>query len=231
MIAVLLAFTAYAGPLSDGVVAFDKGDIPGAIAAWEPAVENGWGSGRLKYNLGNAYYRRGDLPRAIAYWRAAAQLRPRSNAVTDNLALARGELERVPTPAAAGAFWMRILTPGELGLLGSLLVLLGSMGLIWRARRREGSRVPWVGFGLLGWVLGILSVMGWWEQTKLPFAVVVDRPAVCRESPNLEAAQRLVLQPGAELRVVQTAGSFLLVETGDGDRGWVTDGAVFRVPR
>ena len=64
----------------------------------------------------------------------------------------------------------------------------------------------------------------------MPVAVVVDVLAQVREAPDLTASIRTSLQPGTELAVLDTAGHFVLVETGDGDRGWVTDGAVFRVP-
>ena len=222
---------AFGSPLSDGVAAFEAGDLPRAVQVMEPRVHQGWASGALKYDLGNAYYRKGDLPRAIAYWRAAGQLMPRSSAVNHNLALARDDLERVPSPAGAPSFWMRILTPGELGLVGTFFVFLGSALLVARARRREGSRLPGVGFGLFGWLLGIIAVLGWWEQARMPLAVVVDGPATLRDSPSLESSTRDAIAPGAELAVVREVGGFLLVETGDGERGWLVDGAVLRVPR
>ena len=59
---ILLFCTALAGSFSEGVDAWDAGKIDQAIEAWEPIAEAGWGSGRLKFNLGDAYYRRGDLP-------------------------------------------------------------------------------------------------------------------------------------------------------------------------
>lgn len=223
---------ALAGPVGDGATAWEAGDLEAAVAAWQPPVDAGWGSARVKYDLGNAWYRRGDLPRAIAYWRAASHLAPRESGVSFNLALARSDLPAgVPSPVGDPALWMRILTPGELGLVGVLLTAAGSLMLIRRRRARAGSRLPGVGIGALGLGLGLVATLGWLRQVDAPIAVVVDAPAQTRDAPDLSAAVRRTLPPGTEVAVVQSAGPYLLVETGEGERGWVPDGAVLRIPR
>ncbi|MCB9670193.1 MAG: hypothetical protein H6734_12020 [Alphaproteobacteria bacterium] len=228
---IALVLTAFAGPIQDGATLWAQGDLGGAIEAWEPTAMDGWGSGKLKFDLGNAYYRRGDLPRAIAWWRAAGLLRPRTSGVNHNLAIARSELSGVPTPAATPSLWMQIVTPGELGLVGLLLSAVSSGMLFLRRARKEASRAPSVVVWLLGTALVFLAAWGWWVQASGPLAVVVDRPAVLRAIPDLAAVPEAEVKPGAELAVLRQAGDFLLVETGDGRRGWVTDGAVFRPPR
>jgi tetratricopeptide (TPR) repeat protein len=221
---------ALGGTVSDGADVLAQGAPDAAIQIWEPAAANGWGSGKLKFNLGNAYYRKGDLPRAIAYWRAAGVLRPRTSGVNHNLALARSELSGVPSPVGTPALWLQILTPGELGLVGLLLATLGSALVVWR-RRTQTSRLPGFGLWLLGSGLVALSMWGWWMQRMSPVAVVVDQEAIVRDAPDLEARTRFLLSPGAEVRVVDELGPFRLVETGEGKRGWMADGALFQVPR
>lgn len=228
---IALVAICLAGPVGDGAARWQAGDMQGAIAAWQPAVDAGWGSARVKFDLGNAWYRRGDLPRALAYWRAAGHLAPREAGVSHNLAIARSELEKVPLPAGDPALWMRVVTPGELGLIGVLLTAVGSGGLVRRRRRMDGPRLPWVGLAVWGLVLGGMATWGWWAQVRTPVAVVVDRPALAREAPEASAATRIELPPGTEVAVVGVSGAFLLVETGEGERGWVPDGSVLRVPR
>lgn len=228
---ILLVLSALGGVIDEGAARMADGDPGAAIALWEPAAQDGWGSGTLKFNLGNAYYRRGDLPRAIAYWRAAGVLRPRTSGVNHNLAIARSELTGVPTPIGTPSLWMQIVTPGELGLLGLLMASVGSSLVLLRRRRPENSRLP----GLVVWGLGALLVLvsswGWWVQSVSPVAVVVDEDAPVRDAPDLEASDRFVLVPGSEVRVVDSLGPFRLVETGEGKRGWMTDGALLQVPR
>lgn len=228
---IFCLLTAFAGPLQDGAERWSEGDLAGAIEIWEAPAQAGWGSGRLKFDLGNAYYRRGDLPRAIAWWRAAGMLRPRTSGVNHNLAIARSELSGVPTPAGSPSLWMQICTPGELGLVGWLLATVGSGLLFARRRRPENSRLPGVLiWGIGTWLVGT-ATWGWWVQAGDPLAVVVDGTAIVRDVPDLQAETRFTLAPGAELAVVRSAGDFLLIETGDGRRGWLPDGAVLRPPR
>lgn len=229
---IWLVATSLAGPVWDGATRWEAGDIEGAVAAWGPAADAGWGSARVKFDLGNAWYRRGDLPRAIAYWRAAGHLAPRESGVSRNIAIARSELPAdLPPPAGDPALWMRVLTPGELGIVAWLLTIAGSVGLVRRRRLREGSRVPWVLLAALGVALGWIATSGWWRQVQAPVGVVVDAPAQARSAPDPTAAGHLQLPPGSEVAVVGVSNGFLLVETGEGERGWVPDGAVLRVPR
>ncbi len=231
MIGLLLG-VAWAASFGEGVERWQAGDAAGARAVWEEVAREGWGSGRLKYNLGNAYYRAGDRPRAIAWWRAAAQLRPRTGAINHNLALARSELRRVPPPAPVPAVWMQVFTPGELSLLGLLLAAAGSGMLAARVvRRGRGARLLPLASWAMGALLVAVATWGWWVQRAGPIGVVVDRPAEVRDAPSVDAGARFELPPGSEVAVVREAGPFLLVETGDGERGWVADGAIFRPPR
>ena len=80
-----LAMSAHASVLSDGAEAFEAGELDRAIEVWEQADARP--SGKVLFNLGNAWYRKGDLPRSIAHYRSAQRLRPRDGNVHHNLAL------------------------------------------------------------------------------------------------------------------------------------------------
>ena len=227
---VVLIGLALGGPVAESAEQFAYGDLVGARETLEPVVSAGWSSGRAKFNLGDVHYRRQDLPRAIAHWRAAGLMMPRSFAVQHNLALARSELARVPTPVGPPAWWMNALTPGELALFGVVLGMVCTGGLFVR-RRRGGSRMPWVFVGLVGAVC-VLSAL--WTLGSIrhgAIAVVVDHPAILRDAPALQANQRQSLPVGTEVLVESAEAGFLYVRTGEDELGWLADGAVLRVPR
>ena len=215
---------ALGGTLSDADDRFTEGDLDGAVALLEPVADGGWGSGKLHFNLGNVYYRKGDIPRAIAHYRAAQRLRPRDGHVHHNLALARSELKGLPDPVDLPSAWMSLVTPGELATLGFLST---SAGMIWvvawyRRRDRMGLALPGLSGVALGLVMASAGAWGLWEAQQHPVAVVVAEGALVRDAARTDGAERFRLAPGAEVSVVRALGAFLLVEDGDGRRGWMS---------
>lgn len=220
------------GALQEGAAAFEAGELDAAIAAWAPVAEEGRASGRLHFDLGNAWYRKGDLPRAIAHYRAAQRTRPRDAHVHHNLALARSELQGVPQPATAARGWLSAVTPGELGLLGLLLTALGSgLGVAWRRRPDRGLGAPALAAWGVGVVIAAVAADGAWQVRAQPVAVVVDAPTAVRDLARPDGETRFLLQPGAELRVVRDLGDFVLVQDGRDRRGWVSRAALLVADR
>ena len=212
----MLWSTAFGGVLSDGADAFDDGDLDQAIAAWQPAADSGSGTGKLLFNLGNAWFRKGDFPRAIAYYRAAQRVRPRDGHVHHNLALSRAELVGAPSPALPPWRWMSIVSPGELSALG--LLFLGMVAIVGRRKPRADQRL----LGVAMTLGAVLIAVAWFGAQSPGVGVVVDRDAIVRDTPRTDGAELARLVPGAEVAVVRTLGDFHLIEDGEGARGWVT---------
>jgi len=226
---LLFALVALANPVREGAEAWDRGDAATAIAVWSEAASEGTPSGVLLFDLGVAHYRMGDHAGAVAYWRAARRLRPRDPRLVHNLARARNKLDGTPSPVSASVGWVEFLTAGEMGVLGLLLLALASAGLWWRRFKPSNSQVPWVVLGLAGLAVSWTAIDASRAVVHRPVVVVVDVPAVARDVARADGDERFVLLPGSEVRVERALGDFLLVATGDGDRGWVPRGAVLHV--
>jgi len=216
---------ALAGPVEDGAAAWEAGELDQAIATWEAALDEGRGSAILHTNLGVAHYRRGALPQAIAHWRMARVLAPRDPDPGHDLAVARAELEAPPPPADPVPPWLKVATVGEYGVLGTVLLLLASIGA-WAGRLRGWSPWPWVPVAALGVLLGVASVEGARQLRAHPAAVVLDAGIALRAEPDPAAPAVRRLPPGTELRVERRLADFVLVATGDGERGWVPEAAL-----
>lgn len=225
MIALWLLGAALAGPLDESVDLLDQGQAAEAVTVLEAAAsEVARPSAALHYNLGVAYLSAGDLPRAVGHLRAARIAYPRRGDVSHNLALARSGLEGVPEPVPVTPSWLGLLTGGELGLLGILLLLGTTLGA---ARAVQEQRAPWA--WLPGWLLG--AVVSWVAASGLgvlrdqPVLVVLDQEAVMRDVASVDGLERRRLAPGTEVQVERELGVFLLVSDSRGHRGWVPRGA------
>ena len=203
---VVVALSGCDGAVEEGAAAYQVGEYDRAVSLWEPIRETGNASGVLLYDLGNAFWRKGDAARAIACWRAARQLRPRDGAISHNLALVRSLIEGVPEPVGEASPWLEVVTPGELGLFGTIALAAASAGAVWRRRAGYDPEktltwvTPWAVLAVFGLLLGGLGVVGWQAQRNEPVAVVVDTDAVVRDAAREDA--------------------------GDGRRGWVAEGVL-----
>lgn len=230
----LLLLAACDGTVERGARAFAEGDLDGAIAPMQEVAASGRGSGVLHYNLANAWYRKGDLPRAVAHYRVAQLHRPRDGRVHHNLAVTRADLgaERsLPDPVPPPMFWMSFVTPTELGLLGLVLTLAGSvLALRWRRHPGKGWGMPAITAGAVGLLFASASMAGAWQLRIHPIAVASERVPV-RDLPRADADERFVLPAGAEISVVRVLGDFALTEDGTGRRGWVSRASLLLVDR
>jgi tetratricopeptide (TPR) repeat protein len=79
-----------------------------AASLWESLLADGYQSGAVYYNLGNAYFRAGEYGKAIAAYRKAKPYRPRDPYLDANLrealAVAPGRLPEPPSP-----WWRHVL--------------------------------------------------------------------------------------------------------------------------
>jgi len=206
----------------EGSEQWDAGNVEGANKVWEELQHAGNPSSDLRYNLGNTAYRKGDIPRAIAWWRSAALLAPRDSDIHHNLAFGRSQLKGVPEPAALG--WRGVLTPGEVGFLGLIGAISAVAGVMISGRLRV-PRWPWFLLAVGGLAVSWVAHVGWRDSQERPLAVVVEAAVGVRPDPMAEAQVEFELPAGSELQVRAEQGAFLLVETGDAQRGWIPRGS------
>ncbi len=75
--------------LYTGAASYKAGDFTSAAEAWQNCVDNGFQSGDLFYNLGNAYFRKGHLGLSILNYERALRIDPANEDYLYNLKFAR----------------------------------------------------------------------------------------------------------------------------------------------
>lgn len=226
--ALLFAGLASASTYSEGLAAFDRGQLDEAEAHWRALHDAGAPSAAVERGLGWIAWRREDPALALAHWRAAARLKPRNDDIQHDLALARAAVERVPAPVGEPVWWMSAFTVVELAVGGALsLAAASGLALRWRLGRL-GWLAPAI-MGLVGFLLAGAAWHGHHEASARPVVVVVGEPAVAREAARPDAPERAVFPPGAELRVERVVGDFQLVRASNGKGGWIPVRGSFQV--
>ncbi|MFQ5568981.1 MAG: tetratricopeptide repeat protein [Rhodothermales bacterium] len=227
--------------IADAVRHFDEGNqqylqgaYQDALAAYEEALNSGYTSGALFYNMGNAYYRLDELGQAIRYYEKARRFLPNDPQLLHNLDIARSRIEApvsaLPTPFWL-AFWKRyVVHTGAAVFFIVGLFFYGIAAVLIGHRTWTGTRNPWHRRALsLSLLLGILLLVTAFaaslDHTLDRQAVVVVDQIPLREAPQEDASSELNVHEGILLDVLGQQEGWLEVRLPNGVTGWIEAGA------
>jgi len=206
-----------------------------AAKEFESILADGFRSGAVYYNLGNAYFRAGEYGRAILNYRKAKPYLPRDPYLKANLQQARaaapGKLADPPV-----TWWSHVLFWSEwvsfptkavtcgIALCGAALVLVLAVTI-------RVSRLYWLAPAMLaiGVVIGVDVVVNNAEAIGNQRAVVIGETVALKGIGNsYEPAFDQPLRDGAEFQVLSVSSDWTLGRfEGIGD-GWVRNDFIAR---
>lgn len=224
---------------------YETGQYLQAVQAYQQLVDQGLAGSALFYNLGNAYYQRGDYGRAIANYRRAQDFSPRDADIKANLALARAKAEdpiesakERNLPEAVGQAvkgWLS-LNEAAMAALGAwilfvLLVLVTSSlraGTRWRRTLQAGLAVAAVALVVAVVALGAYLYT---DRTQADGVIVASEVDVT-SGPGMQYETLFTLHDGAEVKVIETRGSWMRLALPGGDpEGWVPAHSIVSLTR
>lgn len=224
--------SARADEFSDGNAAFEKGDFPAAVKAYEKAAAKPDAGANVYFNLGNAYYRSGQPGKAAVNYERALVLAPRHPEAKANLAFLRRQLNAL-TPETP-----TLLAPAAaLGSDGTAIalsvgawLLLGGVAL----RLFQGSRLAAWGVGGGGLLLALWAGLSLWQlgpgRRALDRLIVIAPKGVrATYAPAENARTAANLSAGAEVRFLQQRAVWTYISLPDGARAWVPSETLERV--
>ena len=222
--------------------AYSKGDFGVARDALERVVELGFGSSKVYYNLGNAYYKLGqqseqafeygELGRAVLNYRRALRIDPSDADVRYNLDIAidhTNDAEPLPQ-GALSSMWAAvrgIMSSNGWAVLSVIeLVLALALTLLLR------KVAFFVAITLLcAFLLSVVLSLS--QRTKAQddeLAVVV-----CNSLTSVHASpdnmSKVIRQPsqGVTVRVLRNHGEWSEIEFADGEKGWIPTSIIEKV--
>ena len=213
---------------------YQAGDHEGALDAWLGLYEDGFESGELHYNIGNAYFRLGELGRAILFYERARVALPRDESARTNLELARSLTADQITPLPG--FWVprvvgwavqlvargwliAILALGYLGLASILLHRLLS------TRPPHWTRHAAVAAAALTLVVGANLLIREFGIGRAERGVILQTEAAVQSAPSDDPSLQLfTIHEGAVVRIDRRSSDWLEIVLEDGKVGWVRAG-------
>lgn len=211
---------------------YRAGRFEEAAKEYESIVRQGYASGPVLFNLGNACFRSGKIAQAILWFERAARIEPGDRDIEFNLRLASSRIvDRIePLPELFLLTWIRSLA--ALASLSTSLILLliawilvfGQLALVnllgassWTAAFRWGILVSLILVVVLGFVVGVQVS----EVSDRSEAIIVVRSVTAKNSPDVQSVDAFVIHEGLKVRVDDRVGDWMRIMLVDGKVGWI----------
>ena len=211
----------------DGTEAYRNGDWPAAIAAFESLAESGVNSGKLFYNLGNAYLKNDDLGRALMWYERALKHIPDDPDLRFNyeyaLTLTKDERGQKDSPLLRILFfWKYQLSPSTVGWIALLLnaaLWIALSVLVVRKKRLLRPSVVLTAAATV--IFCATAAFNYVEPIRVRYAVILTEQAAVRSGFTDTATQLFVLHAGTRVRVERETDTRLLIRYTEDKIGWV----------
>lgn len=211
---------------------YGSGDHSGAAAIYRQLYEEGFRSGELLYNAGNAFFKSGDNASAILFYERARLLSPADEDIEYNLQIARSRItDRFETlPQLFFVRWfdfLSLLASTNFWAVSAVVLFMTALVLIvlflTKARARGRLLSFWLALAALLLSLFIISLairnnslVNHNRQAVITCSIVTGRSA-----PGESGNELFVLHSGTTVTVEQELGAFREVRLPDGNKGWV----------
>jgi hypothetical protein len=225
LIAVALALLAAVEARADfehANAAFAEKRYADAASGYEDVIRQHGYSAPVLFNLANAYYYEGKLGRAILNYARAQLLAPRDADIAANFDVARRKAGVADQPT-------HLLSSSALSWFGSAAMISIAAGLLFRQITKRGGFVwrTWIIANSCVLLVAMLTLFLRYPEWNRGIVVAKSAPAYI--APVTVTQPMFTLTEGQVVSIRKTSGDFLLVEAGNGRRGWVTPAAVERV--
>jgi tetratricopeptide (TPR) repeat protein len=203
-----------------------------AISAYNKILEQGYESGVLYYNLGNAYYRLGKFGYSRLYYEKAKKLLKNDDDLNHNLQLLRLKLvDKIKEPpkfilyrwrdALLDLFNMSFYT-WMVAILFWLSILLAIIRLSLKRQYKLDSieTIHKIILIIFVFFLFIFMQKVYFVETN-ESAVVIETTVTIYAEPNVHGTEVFVLHEGTKVKVERKSGNWYEIRLADGKSGWV----------
>lgn len=211
----------------EGTKAYENGDWPAAIEAFERLAKSGVNNGLLFYNLGNAHLKNDDLGPALLWYERALLRIPDDPDLRFNydyaLTLTQDERAGGQSPLFRILFFWKyqLSAPVVRWVAISLNAVLWISLSVLAIRQKRLLRPSIVVLFTCTILFSATSLYNYYETSQVHHAVIVSEQVAVRSGYTDSATQLFVLHAGTKVRVERESDTHLLIRYTRDKIGWV----------
>ena len=205
-----------------------------AINQYESIIKNGYESGELYFNLGNAYYKTGKLQNAILNYERAKKNLVNDEDVQFNLQLANLRLiDKVePVPVLFIYQWAeKLLTLFSLKTILTVCYILFFLTLALFSLFLFASTYAQKRYTLLGGMIcAVLLMFGIanftiqsYRESNAEYAIIMADVANIKSAPDRTGGDLFVIHSGLKVQVLDNVNRWRKIRLADGKLGWIPE--------
>jgi tetratricopeptide (TPR) repeat protein len=211
-----------------GNKAYAESKYQEAVELYLKVLEEGYTSGEVYFNLGNAYYKLDEIGRAILYYEKAAHYLQGDEALDQNLSIAElrvvDEIESIPK-IFLEEWWdwlihiFSINTFAWLSLALFLLTFLFS-ALYINFSKRNFKRFIWS--SAVGFILVLSLFIGRiYQFESSQYGIILSPKVSVVSEPSLTGTEVFIIHEGTKVRINRSLDGWMEISLADGKTGWL----------
>lgn len=217
--------------------AYTAGSYDTALEIYNSALDKGYESADLYYNVANCYFRKGELAASILNYERALKLDPSHDDAKHNLEFAESRtVDKIDSLGSVFLvdWWNAIanITSADAWAwiaISLFVILLVSLSLYIFVRkmwvRKVGFSVAIV--ALFFTLISILCAYTRYEvETSKSEAIVFSQTVTIKSSPDSSGNDLFILHEGTKVNIKSTLGEWVEISTSDGNSGWMPASAI-----
>jgi tetratricopeptide (TPR) repeat protein len=218
--------------IKDGSALYGQDKYAEAIGVYNKVLNQGYESGVLYYNLGNAYYRLGKLGFSRLYYEKALKLLKNDDDLKHNLQLLRLKLvDKIKEPPKFILYRWRdaLLDFFSMQFYSWMVVILFWLSILFAVIRlllKKQYKLSGIEnfhkilLTIFVFFLFIFMQKVYFVETNSS-AVVIETSVTIYAEPNVHGTEVFVLHEGTKVKIERNSGNWYEIKLADGKSGWV----------
>ncbi|MCL6098321.1 MAG: tetratricopeptide repeat protein [Bacteroidetes bacterium] len=219
---------------------YQEGQYENAIQSFQKILSQGYESGPLYFNLGNAYFRTGKLGYAIFNYEKGLKLDPNDNDLIYNLRIANSrtvdKISELPKLFII-SWWEGIVT--SLTITGwsvmvilFYLILIASIAVYLLIRKVQLQRFAFMSGSLSLAILILLSVMLFSRinrEASTDYGILLSPSYSVKASPDSKSSDAFVIHEGIKFTIEDHVSDWDKIRLVDGKVGWIERNSIGQI--